>query len=122
MNTESDDSNTRPGQARRMTPEVLKTGQEKKGQEKKDLKAIQGRVCEPGSTLKNRTGGWRNFRPVYIYEKCTKCGLCQIVCPDMAIKKREDDFFEYNYDYCKGCGVCANECPADAIEMILEEK
>ena len=40
MNTESDDSNTRPGQARRMTPEVLKTGQEKKGREKKDLKAI----------------------------------------------------------------------------------
>lgn len=94
----------------------------KTDQEKKGLKVIQGRVCEPGSTLKNRTGGWRNFRPVYIYEKCTKCGLCQIVCPDMSIKLREDGFFEYDYDYCKGCGICANECPADAIEMILEEK
>lgn len=117
MSTETDqDRDIRPDEDRRINPEVLKTDTEKKG------KVIQGRVCDPGSTLKNKTGGWRNFRPVYIYEKCTKCGLCQIVCPDMAIKHREDGFFEYDYDYCKGCGICANECPADAIEMILEEK
>ncbi len=86
------------------------------------MKIPIGGICEPGSTLVNKTGGWRNFRPVYVYEKCTKCGICQIVCPDMSILPREDGFFEYNYDYCKGCGICANECPADAIEMILEEK
>jgi len=40
----------------------------------------------------------------------------------MAIKPREDNFYEHNYDYCKGCGVCANECPTDAIKMVLEEK
>ena len=79
-------------------------------------------VCKPGSALKNKTGGWRNFRPVYNYEKCTKCGICEIVCPDMSVKPRGDGFFEYDYDYCKGCGICANECPEDAIEMILEAK
>ncbi|AKB80552.1 Pyruvate:ferredoxin oxidoreductase, delta subunit [Methanosarcina horonobensis HB-1 = JCM 15518] len=104
-------------QDRKIRPEVLKTDEEKNG-----LNISRCRTCKPGSTLKNKTGGWRNFRPVYIYEKCTKCGICEIVCPDMSVKPREDGFFEYDYDYCKGCGICANECPADAIEMILEEK
>ena len=104
-------------QDRTISPEVLKTDQKGEG-----LNITHCGVCEPGSTLKNKTGGWRNFRPVYIYEKCTKCGICEIVCPDMSVKPREDGFFEYDYDYCKGCGICANECPADAIEMILEEK
>ncbi len=104
-------------QDRKIRLEVLKTEKEEEG-----LNLTRCNVCKPGSTLKNKTGGWRNFRPVYIYEKCTKCGICEIVCPDMSVKRREDGFFEYDYDYCKGCGICANECPADAIEMILEEK
>ena len=49
------------------------------------MKIPIGGICEPGSTLVNKTGGWRNFRPVYNYEKCTKCGICEIVCPDMSI-------------------------------------
>jgi pyruvate ferredoxin oxidoreductase delta subunit len=106
---------------RTITPEVLKT-EKKPGQEKEGMNITHCRTCKPGSTLKNKTGGWRNFRPVYIYEKCTKCGICEIVCPDMSVKPRGDGFFEYDYDYCKGCGICANECPADAIEMVLEEK
>ncbi|WP_292485097.1 pyruvate synthase subunit PorD [Methanohalobium sp.] len=81
-----------------------------------------GGVCEPGTTKNNKTGGWRNYKPVFLYDKCIKCKLCELLCPDEAIDPREDGFFEYNYDYCKGCGVCANECPVSAIEMVLEEK
>ncbi|MDD2439586.1 MAG: pyruvate synthase subunit PorD [Methanosarcinaceae archaeon] len=86
------------------------------------MKITTGGVCKAGTTLVNKTGGWRSFRPVFNYEKCKKCGLCEIVCPDMSVLPKEDGFFKYNYDYCKGCGICANECPADAIEMVLEEK
>ncbi len=75
-------------QDRKIRPEVLKTDEEKNG-----LNISRCRTCKPGSTLKNKTGGWRNFRPVYIYEKCTKCGICEIVCPDMSVKPREDGFF-----------------------------
>ncbi|MCD4801161.1 MAG: 4Fe-4S binding protein [Methanococcoides sp.] len=81
-----------------------------------------GGVCEPGSTLVNKTGGWRTFRPVFDYDKCIKCKLCELLCPDMSVDARDDGFFEFNYDFCKGCGICANECPTDAIEMVLEEK
>ena len=110
MTTEANQDST-------ICPEILKNDHETR-----ESKVTCCSVCKPGSTLKNKTGGWRNFRPIYNYEKCTKCGICEIVCPDMAVKPREDGFFEYDYDYCKGCGICANECPEDAIGMILEEK
>jgi len=67
------------------------------------------------------TGDWRTFKPVRDLEKCNKCLICFIQCPDGAIQwKSEIEDIEFNYDYCKGCGICANECPKKAIEMILE--
>jgi pyruvate ferredoxin oxidoreductase delta subunit len=83
---------------------------------------LPGGVCEPGSTTANKTGGWRTYRPVFDYDKCIKCKLCELLCPDMSVLPRDDGFFEIDYEFCKGCGICANECPKDAIEMVLEEK
>lgn len=83
---------------------------------------LPGGVCEPRSTLANKTGGWRTYRPIFDYDKCIKCKLCELLCPDMAVLPKDDGFFEIDYDFCKGCGICANECPKDAIEMVLEEK
>ncbi len=79
-------------------------------------------IDEPGSTIKNKTGGWRSFRPIIDHKKCIKCGTCWQFCPDNAIRKNKKGEFEVNYDYCKGCGICANECPVKAIKMIKEEK
>lgn len=75
-------------------------------------------VTEPGSTIKNKTSGWRALRPVIDYKKCTKCMLCWLYCPDNSIS----DKIEVDYDYCKGCGICARECPVKAIKMVEEEK
>ncbi|WP_342303719.1 pyruvate synthase subunit PorD [Methanolobus sp. ZRKC5] len=86
------------------------------------MKILPGGVCEAGTTRINKTGGWRTFKPVYDYEKCIKCKLCELLCPDSSINPRDDGFFEFDYDFCKGCGICANECPKDAIDMVLEEK
>ncbi|MBN2488390.1 MAG: 4Fe-4S binding protein [Methanosarcinaceae archaeon] len=86
------------------------------------MKILPGGVCEPRSTMVNKTGGWRTYRPVFDYNKCIKCKLCELLCPDMSVLPRDDGFFEIDYDFCKGCGICANECPKDAIEMVLEEK
>lgn len=67
------------------------------------------------------TGSWRSFRPIVDGEKCTKCGLCVIYCPDASIEMTNEGV-EFDYDYCKGCGICANECPVDAISMVREEE
>ncbi len=67
------------------------------------------------------TGSWSIFRPSIDMDKCTKCGLCVIYCPEASIEMK-DERVEVDYDYCKGCGICGNECPADAITMVREEE
>lgn len=69
---------------------------------------------EPGSSKKYKTGSWRSMKPIYNKEKCVKCHLCYIYCPDSAIRKLEDGI-EIDYDYCKGCGICAYECSANKV-------
>ncbi len=78
-------------------------------------------ILEPGNTAQFRTGDWRSQRPVTDKEKCIKCGMCYIYCPDMAYSQDEEGYYECNLFYCKGCGICANECPKGAIQMVPEE-
>lgn len=79
-------------------------------------------ITEPGSTEKNKTGGWRTFRPVWDREKCKQCMICWQFCPDNAIPQKNGKRTETDLNYCKGCGICAKNCPFKAIKMIKEEK
>lgn len=89
--------------------------------EEKSWKEISiAAVCWKPST-ETLTGDWKTYMPVRNPEKCTRCLLCAIYCPDGAIKwNGEKSDIEFNLDYCKGCGICANECPVKAIDMKLE--
>jgi 2-oxoisovalerate ferredoxin oxidoreductase delta subunit len=78
-------------------------------------------VASVGSQSFNKTGAWRNIRPVVERENCLQCGICWKFCPEPAIVI-EDEFPVIDYDFCKGCGVCAEECPAKCIVMVEEEK
>jgi 2-oxoacid:acceptor oxidoreductase delta subunit (pyruvate/2-ketoisovalerate family) len=78
-------------------------------------------TSKPGSTAKNKTGGWRTFKPKVDKKKCIGCGRCEKVCPEGVITIKESKA-KINYSYCKGCGLCAAECPVGAIKMELEEK
>jgi len=56
---------------------------------------------------------------------CRDCGLCEEICPQNAIFRRElpDGGFEYAVDEerCIGCGFCAGACPTGVWEL-LENK
>jgi len=80
-----------------------------------------GCASAPGKARENKTGSWRVFRSVFEHDKCTSCGMCQLVCPEGCVLTDNDEF-NPDYDFCKGCGLCAEECPADAITMETEEK
>jgi pyruvate ferredoxin oxidoreductase delta subunit len=81
---------------------------------------ISPTIRNPGGSLAFKAGMWRIMRPVIDPNKCTRCGVCETFCPDMAISKLNDDSLNINSDYCKGCGICANECPVKAIQMVKE--
>ncbi|MDO8668579.1 MAG: 4Fe-4S binding protein [bacterium] len=83
---------------------------------------------KPNTTISNKTAGWSNFKPKFLHEKCTACGICPRVCPEGIIYQTAKTnsagkkYFDYDSDYCKGCGLCAIECPFEAIKMEKEEK
>jgi 2-oxoisovalerate ferredoxin oxidoreductase delta subunit len=74
-----------------------------------------------GKMLFNKTGVWRNIKPVIDLDNCIQCGICWKFCPDVSILV-EDEWPVVDYDYCKGCGICAEECPTKCIAMVEEEK
>ena len=77
-------------------------------------------VFDPGSASEYHTGSWRSQRPVWNDQKCIKCGICYIFCPEGCVSQTEDGYFKANLDYCKGCGICAHECWPRAIAMVEE--
>jgi len=83
---------------------------------------IGGVIPKGGTALKNKTGSWRAFRPVWDEKRCIDCMQCVVYCPDMSIPAKAGKRLETDFDYCKGCGICANVCPVKCIEMREEEK
>jgi len=77
-----------------------------------------GFVVKPGGARNYRTGDWRSQKPAYNSDRCVKCGVCYVFCPDAAINIRPDGYVEVNEFYCKGCGICARECVTGAFKMV----
>ena len=82
---------------------------------------VGGCNANPGCAEVYHTGTWRTLRPVVDPEKCKKCWLCILYCPDSSIAEGEESIV-FDLDHCKGCGICAYECKFDAIKMVPEEK
>jgi pyruvate ferredoxin oxidoreductase gamma subunit len=73
-----------------------------------------------GNSPERHTGSWRQFRPVLHPEKCTRCWLCFVWCPEAAIALDADEYPVVDYDVCKGCLLCAHECPTHAFSVEQE--
>lgn len=85
-------------------------------------------TAKPGSTKKNKTGGWRTYRPEVDHEICIGCDMCNKVCPEGICfptgqkNSKGRIFYDRDLDYCKGCGLCAKHCPVKAIKMVQDYK
>jgi pyruvate ferredoxin oxidoreductase delta subunit len=86
----------------------------------RDPEEILYPIAKPSKGSSGPTWMWRFTKPIIILDKCTKCGLCWVYCPEATIHIKPDGFPEVDYDYCKGCGICDNVCPSDAIDMVSE--
>lgn len=84
-------------------------------------KMIECSLLEKGMGKPFLPGDRREWIPEWDRERCIRCGLCYIYCPDGAIHRTDDGFFEADIDKCKGCGICHRECWFGAISMMEEE-
>ena len=77
-------------------------------------------ISYPKKGAMGKTGTWRVFKPIINQDKCVKCLICWVYCPEATIIRNKDNSVEIDYEYCKGCGICANVCPTKAIVMERE--
>lgn len=75
-----------------------------------------------GNSPERKTGNWRQFRPVLDVEKCTRCWICFVRCPEAAISLDANDYPVVDYDECKGCLLCVHECPTHAFTAEKERR
>jgi len=63
----------------------------------------------------------RTMRPVIDFDKCIKCTLCWLQCPDSCFDVMPDGMYDANMEACCGCGVCEAVCPeANCVTMVNE--
>jgi pyruvate ferredoxin oxidoreductase delta subunit len=63
----------------------------------------------------------RTMRPVIGFDKCVKCTLCWIQCPDSCFDVTPEGLYDANMEACCGCGVCEAVCPVEhCITMVNE--
>jgi len=79
-------------------------------------------VYAVGNSPARKTGNWRQFRPALTVEKCTRCWICFVRCPEAAISLDEHDYPVVDYDECKGCLLCVHECPTHAFTAEKEQR
>jgi pyruvate ferredoxin oxidoreductase gamma subunit len=73
-------------------------------------------IRRPGGATLRQTGNWRVERPVIDLDKCKRCFLCYLYCPEAAMRLDNENYPHVDYDHCKGCMICYEECPTDAID------
>lgn len=92
---------------------------------------IGGVIIEAGSSVvKNNQSSRQGKIPLFHYDKCIHCGMCETTCPDYCFKfiSKEDEksgkvqMFNQGLDYqfCKGCLRCVDVCPVEALTEELE--
>src|SRR6266850_1309354 len=63
----------------------------------------------------------RTMRPVVDFEKCIKCTLCWLQCPDSCFDVTPEGLYDANLEACCGCGVCEAVCPVPACVTMVNE-
>lgn len=79
-------------------------------------------ISRVGNSPERRTGNWRQYRPVLHAERCTRCWICFVRCPEAAISLDHNDYPQVDYAQCKGCLLCVHECPTQALTAEKEAR
>ncbi|MDE1828766.1 MAG: 2-oxoacid:acceptor oxidoreductase family protein [Thaumarchaeota archaeon] len=79
-------------------------------------------ITATGNSMLRDRAQWSNYKPVIDYDKCTKCMVCYVYCPDSAYTIDSEGYPIVDYDACKGCNICKTECPVKIITLVERNK
>lgn len=93
---------------------------------------IGGVILNPGNSVnKDLSASRTGHIPVFLKDKCTNCGECEITCPDYCFVwekgidkhgKQKQILLGIDYQFCKGCMKCVEICKFDALKKDIESK
>jgi len=63
----------------------------------------------------------RTMRPVVDFDKCVKCAVCWLQCPDSVFDVTPDGYYDAFMEACCGCGVCEAVCPVEGCITMVNE-
>ena len=63
----------------------------------------------------------RTMRPVVDFDKCVKCAVCWLQCPDSCFDVTPDGYYDAHMEACCGCGVCEAVCPVEGCITMVNE-
>src|SRR2546428_216844 len=75
----------------------------------------------PGRNPTFKKWATRTMRPVVDFDKCIKCTLCWLQCPDSVFDVTPEGLYDANLEACCGCGVCEAVCPVTACVTMVNE-
>jgi dihydroorotate dehydrogenase (fumarate) len=79
-----------------------------------------GSVADVTATrLSPYTPRWEPRVPVVDKHTCTRCGLCDRICPYFAMTAPKSSPAKADPRACFGCGLCESKCPVGAISGVL---
>lgn len=91
---------------------------------------IGGVILNPGNSInKDLSASRTGYIPVFIKDKCTNCGECEITCPDYCFVwekgidkhgRQKQILIGVDYQYCKGCMKCVEICKFEALKKDIE--
>src|SRR5438132_11187975 len=75
----------------------------------------------PGRNATFKKWATRTMRPVVDFDKCIKCTLCWLQCPDSVFDVTPEGLYDANLEACCVCGVFEAVCPVTAcVTMVYE--
>jgi len=75
----------------------------------------------PGRNAVFKKWATRTMRPVVDFDKCIKCTLCWLQCPDTVFDVTPEGLYDADLEACCGCGVCEAVCPVTACVTMVNE-
>jgi pyruvate ferredoxin oxidoreductase gamma subunit len=92
---------------------------------------IGGTIYSVGNTrFKDLSTSRTGVIPLFLFDKCTRCGECDLACPDYCFvwekgtdpkTKKEGMILKgIDYRFCKGCMRCVEVCRFDALVAAME--